>query len=381
MEKVKIVHIITGLETGGAELMLQRLILKHQPQERFEHCVISLTTLGVIGVELQNAGVRVDAINMTGFAAIFKIISQLRTLLKEHNPDLVQTWLYHADFLGGLASYSIGCKSIIWGVHSTQVSFWQYPLTAILRLVCALLSYILPSKIWYVARKSASYHEALGYDSKKSVVIHNGFDLDYWTAHQSATSNLKLELGLAQSDIVIGSVGRYNPDKDHTTLLTAFKLLLESKPNAYLVLVGKGLDDGNNTLTTTITELQIESKVYKLGPRSDVYKIFSGFDVFCLHSKTEAFPLVLGEAMASEVLCVTTDVGDASYLLGQTDLVVPKENPVQLAKVLNRALDFTLEHKDECRKSGRKRIEELFSIQAMLLQIEDLYLNILRKSK
>src|SRR5690554_3869677 len=116
---MKIIHIIIGLNVGGAELMLKRLVLASQEKGKFQHEVISLTDLGVIGCDLRKAGIPVHILNMKSVLSLLKTYFSLKKLLKQLKPDVVQTWMYHADFIGGLAAKSLGVDNIIWGIRNS----------------------------------------------------------------------------------------------------------------------------------------------------------------------------------------------------------------------------------------------------------------------
>ena len=103
----KVVHIIIGLNVGGAELMLKRLVLNSSNLENFQHEVISLTDLGLIGPDLKSAGIKVHTLGMTSLLSLLKIYLKLVILLKRIQPDAVQTWMYHADFLSNFIPKTI----------------------------------------------------------------------------------------------------------------------------------------------------------------------------------------------------------------------------------------------------------------------------------
>jgi glycosyltransferase involved in cell wall biosynthesis len=379
--QMKILHVITDLDVGGAEFMLLRLLQAAQTKTTDEHVVVSLTSVGVIGEQLKMLGIPVYSLNMKGIKQFVTVFSDLRGLIKSLRPDLMQTWLYHADFLGGLAARSCGLKHVVWGIHSTEVPFQRYPITWALRSVCAVLSYFIPSAVWFVADRSAKKHRSIGYDRRKFIVIPNGFDLDYWTFRSHVSTSLRIRIGVRENTLLIGSVGRYNPDKDHDTLLRAFVEVCEAEQNTLLVLVGSGLEPGNVELMKKIQQLGIASKVVLLGPQSDLPEIMSGFDLFCLHSRTEAFPLVLGEAMALGLLCVTTDVGDSAFLLQDTDQVVPAESPKQLAKAVLESLRLPPEEQARKRKAAQSRVSMFFSLDLMLERVRSMYVDVMRKAK
>ena len=172
---LNIIHVIVGLNVGGAELMLKRLILSSLDNPNYQHSVISLTELGVIGRQLQKEGVSVIALNMESIISLPNIFLKLRSEIKKQNPSIVQTWMYHADFLGGIAAKSLDIDNIVWGIRTTDVTLGGSKSTVALRKLCALLSYIIPKRVVCAADAGRKIHERIGYDASKMNVIHNGF--------------------------------------------------------------------------------------------------------------------------------------------------------------------------------------------------------------
>ena len=110
--KNKILHIITGLELGGTETTLKKLAIKQNQCEENDLLIISLRSIGKIGLILKQNGIQVKALNINSIFSLASGIIRLRTEIKNFSPSIVQTWLYHADLIGGLTAYSLGIKKI-----------------------------------------------------------------------------------------------------------------------------------------------------------------------------------------------------------------------------------------------------------------------------
>lgn len=311
----KIVHVIIGLNVGGAELMLKRLVLNSQANGTCKHEVISLTDLGIIGHDLKEAGIPVHALHMKSALSLIIIFFKLKKILSILKPDVVQTWMYHADFLGGLAAKSLGIDKIIWGIRTTDVAQGGSRLTVILRSICAKLSYSIPRHIVCAAHVSKDMHITVGYDVSKMLVIPNGFELDKLVATEYDREKLRSEYNISPDTIVIGSVGRFNVVKNQRLFIEMSVELLKFKSDIKFLIVGRDNTWENKELISWIDEFGIRDKFILLGQRSDIAKCMKAMDIFCLHSKTEGFPNVLAEAMAMKLCCVTTDVGDCRYLI------------------------------------------------------------------
>ncbi|WP_434032586.1 glycosyltransferase [Pseudomonas aeruginosa] len=148
MTTVKVIHVIAGLKkVGGAELMLKRLIETQNGGSEFEHSIISLSDLGEFGQGLIEAGISVDVLGMTSMRDMPRVLLRLIGIFRERRPDIVQTWMYHSDLLGGLAARMAGIGGIIWGVRTTDLQEGGKSTTVLVRKVCAWLSGFLPKYI------------------------------------------------------------------------------------------------------------------------------------------------------------------------------------------------------------------------------------------
>lgn len=337
---IKIVHVIIGLNAGGAELMLERLVLNSNSKEMFNHSVVSLMDMGTVGISLQNQGIQVYSLNMKSLISVPKVLMKLRKLLKDINPDVVQTWMYHADFLGGIAAKSLGINNIIWGIRTTDVSKGASKLTNKLSKLCAKLSYYIPTTIVSAGQVSKEYHLNIGYDDTKIVVIPNGYDVDSFSVDTRSISEFRKNNNINCEDIVIGSVGRFDLVKDQKFFIETAAALVKIYPKANLkfLLVGKDNTKNNLKLMSWINHHNLSDAFILLGHRDDVKVCISSMDIFCLHSKTEGFPNVLVEAMLLKTFVISNDVGDAKLLIPRDQLTTSnvQEYSDTIAEVLRK---------------------------------------------
>ena len=367
-----VAHVIVGLNVGGAELMLQRLCESLNTQDD-KHIVISLTSIGKIGVLLQSKGVEVVALDLSSIVTAPIVLFKLVRLLRLHRPDIVQTWMYHADLLGGLAARCAGVKNIIWGVRTTDVKAGGNKSTAFIRGVCARLSFFIPSVIVCAAEASRKAHVDVGYDENKMLVISNGFDLTALNATAEERLSIRLENGITDQEILIGSVGRFNVVKDHPNFVKAAGIVASRYKNVKFLLVGRELTNDNSVLMSLLADTGFSERFILLGERADIPACLKAMDIFCLHSVTEGFPNVLGEAMSMGLPCVTTDVGDASFLIGTTGCVVPSGNPNKLSDGIISLVDIGQDKRVELGAKSKQRIIDEFTMDVTKSKFKRVY--------
>jgi len=372
---MKIVHVINGLDTGGAETMLLRL-LSHSDRKRFEFEVVSLTDLGEIADGLRALEVPVRALGLRREAAIPDPSGVLRLAawLHQSRPDLVQTWMYHANLLGGVAAKMAGHPPVIWGIRQTNIDLASVRLrTSLIAKGTAWLSKVIPAYILYNSHVSQRAHAALGYADDRAGVIANGFDLDVFKPDASARDAVRGELGLDDGTPLVGLIARYDPQKDHATFVAAAGLLYRQHPTAHFLFAGLGADAANGTLTAAIADAGITNHCHLLGHRRDVPDLMAALDVACSSSIGEGFPNTVGEAMACGVPCVVTDVGDSALIVGDTGRVVPPRHPKALAREISSILSLRSDTRYTLEKLVRNRIKAEFSLDAIAEAYQDLW--------
>jgi glycosyltransferase involved in cell wall biosynthesis len=370
---ITILHIITDLDRGGAETVLYRFLIKTTTDVQQRHVVVSMRDRGFFGDKFEAAGILVHTLNMKRGVDLPSAFIKLVSLMRRIRPDVVQTWLYHADLLGGLAAQFCGRPPVLWGVHTVHLAPGSSSLTKVIRRLCALTSNWLPSIIVCVAHAAIESHVALGYHRGRMQVVHNGFDLPDTQVPLTESRKLRSSLGFQDHHQVIGCIGRFHLDKDYSTFLRAASMLKERQPEVRFLLVGRELSASNEMLQSWILEASLQDHVVALGERSDITTCLLAMDVFCLPSQTEAFPLVLGEAMAASRPVVTTDVGDAALLVGDAGFVVPIRDPVRLCNALQQMLRSSTTERLAIGNAARGRIEREFSLQAMVDRLLSLY--------
>lgn len=367
------VFVITGLNANGAETMLLKL-LERINRDRFSPFVISLTTMGGIGPKIQQLGIPVEALGIQSILGVPKAFLCLLMRFKELKPDFVHTWMYHADLLGGLAAWLAGIKAITWGiVHSNLSSDLNKPSTLRIVRVCAFLSRWIPARILSCSEVARRIHVDYGYVENRFVVLPLGFDLNRFKPNSSARKIIRSELGIGNEIPLIGLVGRYDPQKNHKGFINACSMVNDKFPEAHFLLAGYGVDYENIHLVDDINNAGIKGRVHLLGVRDDIPNVMASLDILASSSFGEGFPNVLGEAMASGVICVVTDVGDSAYVIGDTGRIVKSGDMRGLADSVIELLESDKVHIAMLRESARKRVVSKFEIGMIVQQYEEFY--------
>ena len=361
---MKVVHIITGLGDGGAEHALFK-ICKYDILNK--HSVISLKGPGKYFSLLKKNGIKVYCLNLR-FFSIHKLILLIK-LLRSLKPDIVQTWLVHADFLGSIAARIAGIKNIVWNVRYSNIEIGKAKLTTILIIrILSMLSYLIPKFIITVSKKAKKIYEIVGYNKKIFKFIPNGYDLTILKINKLQKINFKKKIKIKKQIPLIGNVARYDPQKDHLNLLNALSLIQSKKINFFCVLVGSNMDQNNIELISEIKKLKLSNHVKLLGQKDNISEVMNGLDVHVLSSSYgEGFPNVVAESMACGTPCIVTDVGDSAFIVDKTGWVVPPKNSIKLSKAIEKALyeKSTVKWNKRCNKA-RLRVKENFSIGKMI---------------
>jgi glycosyltransferase involved in cell wall biosynthesis len=239
---------------------------------------------------------------------------------------------------------------------------------------CARLSSRVPARIVSCGHATARTHTALGYAADKIVVIPNAVDTLKFQPDAAARAAVRAELGLATEAFVVGVGARFDPQKDHETMLAAWgQLHARGATQAHLLLFGKDMVRENATLAGWIAR-HSASQVHLLGPRSNVARLFAACDASCLSSAYgEGLPNIVAEAMACALPCAVTEVGDSAWVVGDTGFVSPPRDVSRLADGLWRLATMTPEALADLGGRARRRVEVHFDLEAVAAQYYALY--------
>ncbi|WP_197411961.1 glycosyltransferase [Sphingopyxis sp. H050] len=372
----RILHIITGLDQGGAERSLVNL-LESDLGRRFDHHVLSLGDPGYYGPFLEEQGIAVDTLGLAGPGSIARGVGRLRRVVRDFRPDIVQGWMYHGNLVAELAAFGRPAATA-WNIRQSlyRIGTEKPGTRAVIRLLGRLSSR--PRVILYNSYQSRTHHEAFGFASAPGRVIANGFDTARWRPDAARRAAFRAALGVGAEVPVLGFVGRFHPQKDVPTFLAAAGEAMMAQPDLHVAMVGEGLGGESEALAPWREKLP-HARFHPLGRRGDIEAILPGFDFFCLSSSSEAFPNVIGEAMAAGLPCIATDVGDCARLMGGIGRIVPRGDSVQMAEAIGEMARMDLARRAEIGEAARARIIAVYSLDATVDAYTELYDSIMKR--
>lgn len=368
---MKVIHIISGLSRGGAERALSNLVLHDKNNT---HRVVVFKDYNFFGEMLIRSGISVYSLGLGHNTSYLKAIFKLYKYIQKVNPDVVQTWMFHADLFGGLIAKVAGIKKIFWGVRAANIKLLRYP-TRIIVLFSSIFSYVIPKKIICCGFQAKNTMSSNLYSKGKLTVIHNGCDTNYFSNLGAVYGRAELDSKILQQDCLVGFFGRWDIYKDIPNLLSALKITIDNDIKIKCLFAGIGLDNDNKKLCDDIDLKGLSKNIILLGERDDIPELMRGIDINILPSISEGFPNVLVESLACGTPCIATDVGDSSVILGDTGWLVPHSNPHALANALIEA-STELNNKENWvlrKKQCRDRVIENFSINKMVSNYIDIW--------
>lgn len=353
-------------------MMLYKL-LGRTDRTIFQPRVISMTDIGPTGARITDLGIEVASIGMKRGRISPSGLIRLALLLKKNKADLIQTWMYHADLVGGLVA-QICSIPVVWNIRHVNLdprinkrsTIWTAKL-------CAKLAGVIPEKIVINSKASKDIHIALGYTESKMIVIPNGFDTEIFKPNLESVHYLRNQLDISQDRNLIGFIARFDAQKDHGNFIEAARLLRQKRSDVQFVLCGQDVDWENHQLSAMINEAGLRHCFSLLGKRDDIPLITASLDIATSASVGEGFSNIIGEAMSCGVPCVVTDVGDSAFAVGETGIVVPPQKPSALADGWLKMLTIGKHGRHLKGSDARTRVVTLFSIERIVKQYEDLY--------
>jgi len=371
---MKVLHVITGLEVGGAESMLAKLLAR-MDRDRFDPVVVSLMSGGSNRETIEDLGIPVHDAGMKPGLPNPAVLWRLAGLARSLRPDLIQGWMYHGNLAAAwMKTWTPGPTQMIWNIrHSVDDIRREKPLTRTVIKLGARLDGAART-VLVNSQASLDQHAGLGYDRGRLTLVPNGFDINRFRPDPRARHRIRLELEIPEDLPLVGMVARRHPMKGHGDFLRMALLVQRKLGMAHFLMAGRGVTTEDAELGGLALTEPLAGSVHLVGPRSDTPAIMAALDVLVVPSVFgEGFPNVLGEAMACGVPCVATAVGDSGAVIGDCGHLVPPGRPEALAggvlDLLDRPEDARLELSVRC----RHRIADHYDLEAIARRYEEIY--------
>lgn len=342
----KILFIIVDFEIGGA----QNALVRHINLLSAKKCkifVVSLTGKGNLKNKINNKNVEFYDANLGKNLNLFLSILKLFRYIKKVSPDIVHSWMYHADLMGGIIAKIASVPKIIWGVRSADFLNQNTKITLRLTFkLCVLISRVVPHLVIYNSNKGASFHKIAGYRAGKSLVVPNWIDCEEFKPCTETKSFLLGKLKITESKKIIGIVARLDHLKNLLGFIEFAHLLSQTNDDYLFVMIGEGIVD-NHDINQMIKKKKLADKVFTLPSCDKINKIISAFDATIITSISEAFPNVMIESLACGVPCFSTNVGDAKQINFNEEWVINSSSMKELAKVCQDYFELDLVQREE----------------------------------
>jgi len=364
-----VVHLITTLTQGGAERVLSQVVPRpdEHPDER--HVVITLVPGGMFADELTGAGVEVRDLGMRPGRDAVRGTLRLARLLRELDPVMVISWMYHASLLDLLARPLAGHARrarMVWMLRGSLSTVGAMPrhTRGVLRLLARRSSR--PDLVVTNSLAGREQHAEFGLRPRRWLLLPNGCDTDRFAPVPDARAMVRRTLGIADDELAVLFVGRNHPDKGYDLLLEALPRLEEEPRRSVMILVGSGTQQDPDAEEQAGTEAETQAargcRVMHLGERQDVPDLMRASDALVLPSRSEGTPNAVIEAMATGLPCAVTDVGDSADVVGPTGIVIPTATVEAVAEGLGALLAMDDAQRRKLGLAARQRVADRYSL-------------------
>ena len=369
-KSVRIFHILTSLEYGGAQLLASKLVLNDN--KSFNHIVFTLVDLGPYKSILINKGIEVISTKSSNFFFILKSVIECYI---RSRPDIVHTWMYHADLIGLILSIFFKKHKLIWSLHHANPAENKFITRVIIR-VCKFFSAHIPDKIVACSQLASQNHIKYGYSKDNMIVIENGINFENYT---NQTKTLE-KYNFNKNKIVIGHIARWHPIKGHKVFIEMASNLYKNNKKYSFILEGTGINWDNKELVKLLTNYELIDAVELLGEQKNINMILNNLDIYISTSINESFSLTLVEAIACRVLSISSDTGVAKDALSDKLCIVDIGNSNQLIEAVKTLVSLPVNNILKIVDDSYEKIHRRFEENIMFDKYHNLYLSILKNN-
>ena len=344
---MKILHVVTSLEIGGAEALMVELI---RATPEIEHLVFSIRGPGPLQEKIEG-----DRVLMGGGSNYLKSLAHLKRIHDQYRPDVIQSWLLHADLLTAIAFPFTRPTPIVWGFHfshdSANTTRMRLRIGARVAGICSRLA---PRVVVACSQEALRAARSWGYPEKLLRVIPNGVN-----------ANRFLRAGLNESSKrTVIAPARWHRDKGNDLLFEAWRRVRARGVDGHLLLVGRGMSLENEAVRTFVDDPMVSDSVECLGQQLEMPDLYSRSEIVVMSSRREALPLALCEAMACELVPVVTNVGDMPEVVKNIGIICDSNDSASLADALIQAIEMGEIEIHQRARMARERIIDAYSIES-----------------
>jgi glycosyltransferase involved in cell wall biosynthesis len=372
---LKILFLIRTLQYAGAERQLVTLA-RGLRQRGHAVTVAVFYAGGPLEEELRKIGVPVRSIQKRGRWDMLGFLWRLIKLVRRESPDVLHGYLSISNIVTALIGIVFPRIRVVWGIRSSNMQLDEYDwLTRVSYRIESQLSR-LADLIIANSYAGLRYAVSKGFAGEKLIVIQNGIDTDLFRPDPRARQRLRAEWGINEDQVLIGMVARVDPMKDHATFLQSAALLAKEDKRFVFACVGRSRESEKQKLVALSKQLGLAGRLIWSDARADMPAVYSALDLLVSSSFGEGFSNVIAEAMACDVPCVATDVGDSAIIVGTKGEVIPPRDAGAMKAAITKCVRKSRVSSEQ--QPRRQQIIDRFSVMALEARTEEALLNLFK---
>ncbi len=381
-QRQKILHVTTSVGPGGAENMMLNLVKQHDQKGRFESVIVTTndTHPGSLREKLEQHARVIDLQLNTVLSPGF--IKAFDRVIQQEQPQLIKVWEMDCGVVAGAVSKAMRQIPVVWGIHVMGIpdhpSFGAIG-QAVRRRIIGLGSWFCNDRIASCSHRSMTrLDQEFGFPGGRMEWLPNGIDVSRFIPSEERRTTLREELGIPANATVIGLVARRNPVKNLPLFFDSVSEMMQRNKDVHFLWSGGMPEDAEDEIAEAYRRLPDPDRMHLAGFRSQSENVYPALDICTLTSESEAFPMVLLEALACGVLGVSTDVGDAGLIIDECGGVAASHQPAAIVEQWEKLLRLPETEWNRLQQKGVQRIREDFSIERSAERYAELFQSLIR---